>query len=105
MARELTASTRIRNGYPSHLKRNSQTDAPVKKMFAQMKSNGCTDKENFLHGCSQMDTWLTKILERMQSIGQTTKKNNIINTNILEQVPLQLYKNERGRSFSNLKTN
>ena len=71
----------------------------MKKMFAQMKSNGCTDKENFLHGCSQMDTWLTKILERMQSIGQTTKKNNIINTNILEQVPLQLYKNERVDHF------
>lgn len=111
-ASKRTASTLTRNGYPSRLKWNDQTDA-------QMQSH---EWRNFLHRCSQTDTQPTKFLngwggmgkrlkkvflnewtaeeikffERMWSNSQTTEENyNIILITILHQAPLRLYKIER----------
>ena len=79
--------------------------AQMKKIFARMKSNGWTADENvwtdermkkiFLNGCNRTNERLNKIIivELMQVISQTTAEN--YNTIILEQAPLQLYKNEQ----------
>ena len=69
MVSKCTASILMRNGEPSSSKRNSQTDARIKKIFAWLQSNRCTDEENFCTDAVKRiyGWWLTEIFERMQS--------------------------------------
>lgn len=96
-------------GWRKFLQGCSQMDTRLTKIFEQMCSKGWIADKNFwtderlkkifLNRCDRANERLNKIiiLERMRVISQTTKEN--YNTIILEQAPLQLYKNEQINHF------